>query len=80
VHIPDLQTLRPSPARDRVEILDQTRLPHARVTVSLATATDAAQAKINHIRSDRRGPVAGQNIARSHPVVPTSNLPTRNGR
>ena len=44
MHIPDLQTLRPSPARDRVEILDQTRLPHARVTVSLATATDAAQA------------------------------------
>jgi methylthioribose-1-phosphate isomerase len=44
VHIPDLQTLRPSPARDRVEILDQTRLPHARVTVSLATAADAAQA------------------------------------
>lgn len=44
MHIPDLQTLRPSPARDRVEILDQTQLPHARVTVWLATATDAARA------------------------------------
>jgi len=44
VQVPDLQTLRPSPERDRVEILDQTRLPHARVTVSLATAADAARA------------------------------------
>ena len=41
---PDLQTLRPSPARDRVDILDQTRLPHARISVSLATAADAERA------------------------------------
>jgi methylthioribose-1-phosphate isomerase len=40
----DLQTLRSSPGRDRVEVLDQTRLPHKRVTVSLSTAADAAQA------------------------------------
>ena len=44
MHTPDLQTLRRSPARDRVEILDQTRLPRTRVTVALATAADAAQA------------------------------------
>ncbi len=44
MHTPDLQTLGRSPARDRVEVLDQTRLPHARVTVALATAADAAQA------------------------------------
>ena len=41
---PDLRTLRPSPGRDRVEILDQTRLPHARATVSLATVADVAHA------------------------------------
>jgi methylthioribose-1-phosphate isomerase len=44
VEIPDLQTLRASPARDHVEVLDQTRLPQARVTVALATAADAAEA------------------------------------
>ncbi|HEX8010054.1 MAG TPA: S-methyl-5-thioribose-1-phosphate isomerase [Casimicrobiaceae bacterium] len=44
VRTPDFQTLRAAPARDRVEILDQTRLPHARVSVSLATAADAAHA------------------------------------
>ena len=41
---PDLHTLRSSPLRDRVEILDQTRLPHARSSVWLATAADAAEA------------------------------------
>jgi methylthioribose-1-phosphate isomerase len=44
VEIPDLHTLRASEARDHVEILDQTRLPQARVTVALATAADAARA------------------------------------
>ncbi len=44
MQIPDLQTLRSSPARDRVDILDQTRLPQARVIVSLATVADAVQA------------------------------------
>jgi methylthioribose-1-phosphate isomerase len=44
VHTPEFQTLRPAPARDRVEILDQTRLPQARITVSLATAADATHA------------------------------------
>jgi methylthioribose-1-phosphate isomerase len=44
VEIPELQTLCASPARDRVEIVDQTRLPHARVTVSLASGGDAAHA------------------------------------
>jgi methylthioribose-1-phosphate isomerase len=44
VEIPDLHTLRASDARDHVEILDQTRLPQARVTVALATAADAAKA------------------------------------
>jgi methylthioribose-1-phosphate isomerase len=44
VEIPDLRTLRPLPARDAVEILDQTRLPHHCVTVRLATAADAARA------------------------------------
>ena len=41
---PDLRTLRPAPGCDRVEILDQTRLPNVRSTVSLATAADAAHA------------------------------------
>jgi methylthioribose-1-phosphate isomerase len=41
---PDLQTLRTSAGRDRVEVLDQTRLPHVRATVSLVTADDAARA------------------------------------
>ncbi len=44
VQTPDLRTLRGAPGRDRVEILDQTRLPHARATVSLSTAADAAHA------------------------------------
>lgn len=41
---PDLRTLRALPGRDGVEILDQTRLPHARSIVSLHTAADAAHA------------------------------------
>jgi methylthioribose-1-phosphate isomerase len=44
VETPDLRTLRASPGRDRVEILDQTRLPQARSTIELATAADAAHA------------------------------------
>jgi methylthioribose-1-phosphate isomerase len=40
----DLQTLRSSPGHDRVDVLDQTRLPRERVTVSLSTAEDAARA------------------------------------
>jgi methylthioribose-1-phosphate isomerase len=44
VQIPELQTLHALPARDRVEIIDQTRLPHARVIVSLASAAEAAHA------------------------------------
>jgi methylthioribose-1-phosphate isomerase len=41
---PELQTLRPTPARDAIEIVDQTRLPHAYATVRLANATGAARA------------------------------------
>ena len=41
---PDLRTLRASPQRDAVEIVDQTRLPHALVTVTLTGAPDAARA------------------------------------
>ncbi len=41
---PDLHTLRPSADRASVEVLDQTRLPHVRATVSLFTAADAARA------------------------------------
>jgi len=44
VRTPDLRTLRPSSVRDAVEIVDQTRLPHACGTVRLASATDAARA------------------------------------
>ncbi len=44
MEIAQLQTLCASSARDRVEIVDQTRLPHAHVTVSLASGADAAQA------------------------------------
>jgi len=44
VQTPDLGTLHCAPGRDRVEILDQTRLPHVRATVSLLTAADAAHA------------------------------------
>ncbi|HEV8553213.1 MAG TPA: S-methyl-5-thioribose-1-phosphate isomerase [Casimicrobiaceae bacterium] len=44
MEVPELQTLCASSARDRVEIVDQTRLPHARVTVSLASGADAAHA------------------------------------
>jgi methylthioribose-1-phosphate isomerase len=44
MHNPDLQTLRSAPGRDRVEILDQTRLPQVRETLWLATAADAAHA------------------------------------
>ena len=44
MQIPELQTLCALPARDRVEIIDQTRLPHARVIVSLASAAEAAHA------------------------------------
>jgi len=40
----DFRTLRPLPARDAVEVIDQTRLPHEFVTVRLATAADAARA------------------------------------
>jgi len=42
--VSDLRTLQPLPARDAVEIVDQTRLPHEYVTVLLATAADAARA------------------------------------
>ncbi|TMH62218.1 MAG: S-methyl-5-thioribose-1-phosphate isomerase [Betaproteobacteria bacterium] len=42
--IPELQTLCASSAGDRVEIIDQTRLPHARVLISLASGSDAAHA------------------------------------
>ena len=41
---PDLCTLRASPLHDRVEILDQTALPHKRSRVWLATAIEAATA------------------------------------
>jgi len=41
---PDLHTLRPTTARDAIEIVDQTRLPHAYATVRLASATGAARA------------------------------------
>jgi methylthioribose-1-phosphate isomerase len=41
---PDLHTLRSAPGCDRVEILDQTRLPQVRATVWLSTAVDAEQA------------------------------------
>ena len=44
VETPDLRTLRAAPGCDRVEILDQTQLPHVRSTVSLVTAADAAHA------------------------------------
>jgi methylthioribose-1-phosphate isomerase len=44
VTTPDLQTLRPSAGHDRVDVLDQTRLPHERAMVSLATEREAAQA------------------------------------
>src|SRR5215470_32579 len=40
----DFRTLRPLPARDAVEIIDQTRLPHEYLTVRLATAAEAARA------------------------------------
>ncbi|HET9764216.1 MAG TPA: S-methyl-5-thioribose-1-phosphate isomerase, partial [Casimicrobiaceae bacterium] len=39
-----LQTLRASPQGDRVEVLDQTRLPHERAMVALCDAEDAARA------------------------------------
>jgi methylthioribose-1-phosphate isomerase len=42
--VPDLQTLTPWADRAGVEVLDQTRLPHDRVMVSLRTAEDAARA------------------------------------
>ena len=41
---PDLHTLRPLPTRNAIEIVDQTRLPHACITVTLTTAADAARA------------------------------------
>ena len=41
---PDLQTLRPTPARDAIEIVDQTRLPHAYVDGEARQRTDAARA------------------------------------
>jgi methylthioribose-1-phosphate isomerase len=44
LHTPDLRTLRASPERDAVEIVDQTRLPHVRLTVRLTSASDAEQA------------------------------------
>jgi methylthioribose-1-phosphate isomerase len=44
VFTPDLQTLRPSVEHERVDVLDQTQLPHACTTVSLASAEDAARA------------------------------------
>ena len=44
VETPDLRTLRASPGRDRIEILDQTRLPHVQATVCLTTAAGAAHA------------------------------------
>ena len=40
----DVQTLRASPQGDRVEVLDQTRLPHERTMVALCDAEDAARA------------------------------------
>lgn len=42
--IPELQTLCASSARDRVEIIDQTRLPHVRETVALTSGAEAAHA------------------------------------
>jgi methylthioribose-1-phosphate isomerase len=44
VETPDLGTLRGAPAGDHIEILDQTRLPHVRSTLSLFTVTEAAHA------------------------------------
>jgi len=44
VETPDLRTLRCAPGGDRIEILDQTRLPHTRLTLSVATVADAAHA------------------------------------
>ena len=41
---PDLRTLQPSAARDAVEIVDQTHLPHALVRVKLTRAAHAAHA------------------------------------
>jgi methylthioribose-1-phosphate isomerase len=41
---PDFRTLRPSPKRDAIEVVDQTLLPQACVTVKLASAEDAARA------------------------------------
>jgi methylthioribose-1-phosphate isomerase len=61
VNIPELQTLRPSSARDRVDIVDQTRLPHVREIVSLASAADAAHA-INAMQV-RGAPLIGATAA-----------------
>jgi len=44
VQTPEFSTLRCGPGGDLVEILDQTRLPHERSTVSLCSASDAARA------------------------------------
>jgi methylthioribose-1-phosphate isomerase len=44
VDTPDLRTLQPSTARDAVEIVDQTQLPHACVRLRLTRAADAAHA------------------------------------
>src|SRR5215831_4305302 len=42
--VPYLKTLSPSADRTRVEVLDQTRLPHDRAMVALTTVEDAARA------------------------------------
>src|SRR5271156_4133575 len=44
VETPDLGTLRGVPGGDHIEILDQTRLPHVRSTLSLFTVAEAAHA------------------------------------
>jgi len=61
VDTPDLCTLRSSPLRDRVEILDQTRLPHDRSSVWLATAAEAAHAI--HTMQVRGAPLIGATAA-----------------
>jgi methylthioribose-1-phosphate isomerase len=40
----DLETLRPSTDRRSIDVLDQTRLPHARTMITIASAEDAARA------------------------------------
>ena len=42
--VADLHPLRPMPGADAIEIVDQTGLPHRRVTVRIATVSEAAHA------------------------------------